>query len=86
MVYNFPTKYTINVTNNNPVPAFSSILIIFPSTVNVMESQVSCMVGTNSVPCVYNVSTNSVSISSITAVMIAAGALPAISVSNVFNP
>ena len=86
VVYNYPTTFTITATNNNPVPAYSSLLITLPTAISVQEARLSCLVGVRSVPCSYNSTTHTITVTSITSVTIGASGLPAVYLHNLFNP
>lgn len=85
-VYHYPTMYTISVSNNNPIPAYSALSIVLPVSITVQQADISCMLGTRSVLCTYNSSTSTISITSISATAINAGALSALYISNLYNP
>ena len=57
-----------------------------PSAIVVGEAGVSCMLGTRAVPCSYNSTAHSITVTSLSASSIGAGALSTLSVSNLFNP
>jgi hypothetical protein len=72
--------------NNNPIPAFSTLAIVLPSTITVNEALITCALASLSVSCSYNATTNTIVVSSISSILIAAQSLPPLKITNIFNP
>lgn len=84
----FPASFTITITNVNALPANTYAKIYLPAEVGVSANQVNCQAGAYSVSCTYDASTRIVTLSSISASTIAAGALAndPIVINNLINP
>lgn len=73
MVSNYPTTYTLTLTNLNPIPAYSYLAIYLPPQITTI-GQFICQSGVFSISCTYDTPTSMLTLSSFTSAL-AAGEL-----------
>jgi len=89
VVGSYPSTYTITLTNTNPLPAFSYLVVYIPPEIIVISAnQIICQAGAISLSCNYNTLNNMLTLSYFSTTNIAIGQLvnSPILILNLANP
>lgn len=86
VVNNYPTTYTISLTNLNPIPIYTYIVVYIPPEITTI-GQIGCQSGTFVVSCTFDSGTKMLTFSALTSA-VSAGQLVSspFSVTNLINP
>ena len=89
VVSNYPSTYSISISNMNALPAFSYIKVYLPAEISYLDaSQITCQSGMFSLSCTFDVGTRILTFSYFSSGSILAGQLQTstIFISNLINP
>jgi len=89
VVNNYPTTYTLKITNVNPLPSYTYLQIYIPPQIVVLSpSDIICFAGSSTLSCSFNAVSNMLTLSYFSSSSISAGQLVSspIQIMNLVNP